>query len=82
MMTSQKVRVTVISENIAEHEDPLVLRQSVKFADDTNTSVILHVDATQGASPLIGFNVTAKVETPDGTVDYLTLLDNGAGTLG
>ncbi|XP_060596290.1 calcium-activated chloride channel regulator 4-like isoform X1 [Ruditapes philippinarum] len=79
MMTSQKVRVTVISENIAEHEDPLVLRQSVKFADDTNTSVILHVDATQGASPLIGFNVTAKVETPDGTVDYLTLLDNGAG---
>ncbi|XP_053377120.1 calcium-activated chloride channel regulator 1-like [Mercenaria mercenaria] len=78
-MTSEKIRVTIISEENVLNEDPVVLRKSVKFADDTNSSLLLHVDATQGLYPLLGFNVTAKIETPKGNIESLTLLDNGAG---
>ena len=70
-----------MSEDVALNDDPLVLRQSVKFEDDTQSSIVLHVDATQGSSPVIGFNVTAIIEKPDGTIDHLKLLDNGAGNI-
>lgn len=75
----QKVQVTIISEDEHSKSDPIVIRHSVKFADDRNNSLLLHVDATQGTVPLLGLNVTARIETPNGNTAAVQLLDNGAG---
>ncbi|KAL4226206.1 hypothetical protein ACF0H5_014192 [Mactra antiquata] len=79
-LQTQKVNVTVLSETGNSYTDPLTFRSSIKFENEAQNTMMLHIDAMQGVHPVIGLNVTAKIELPDHSVKSVKLLDNGAGT--
>nr|XP_020836156.1 calcium-activated chloride channel regulator 1-like isoform X1 [Phascolarctos cinereus] len=80
MSNAQTLTLTVTSRASNPNVTPITL--DCKMNKDTSTfpsPMVVYAEVRQGSLPIVGANVTALIESADGTTETLELLDNGAG---
>nr|XP_020836157.1 calcium-activated chloride channel regulator 1-like isoform X2 [Phascolarctos cinereus] len=78
--TAKTLTLTVTSRASNPNVTPITL--DCKMNKDTSTfpsPMVVYAEVRQGSLPIVGANVTALIESADGTTETLELLDNGAG---
>ncbi|KAI8482146.1 chloride channel [Branchiostoma belcheri] len=79
----QDVTIIVTSNAVNDTEPIKVTAQvsavSLDYSSSQPTALRVYASVRKGYLPVIGATVTAFIEKPDGQVEEITLLDNGAG---
>ncbi|XP_076976495.1 calcium-activated chloride channel regulator 4 [Tamandua tetradactyla] len=79
-VNSETLTITVTSRAANSSVTPITVK--AKMNKDTNSfpsPMIVYAEILQGYSPILGANVTAYIESENGKMEVLELLDNGAG---
>ncbi|XP_068098194.1 calcium-activated chloride channel regulator 1-like [Hyperolius riggenbachi] len=80
-VVDQVLGLTVNSRASDPNVPPIVLETNINTDATTfHVPLILYAIVTQGLTPILGLSVTAIVESQDGKINTLQLLDNGAGS--
>ncbi|XP_019622123.1 PREDICTED: epithelial chloride channel protein-like [Branchiostoma belcheri] len=79
----QDVTIIVTSNAVNDTEPIKVTAQvsavSLDYSSSQPTALRVYASVRKGYLPVVGATVTAFIEKPDGQVEEITLLDNGAG---
>ncbi|XP_007944366.1 calcium-activated chloride channel regulator 4 [Orycteropus afer afer] len=79
-VNSETLTITVTSRASKSSVPPITVK--AKMNKDTNSfpsPMIVYAEIQQGYLPVLGANVTAFIESTNGKIETLELLDNGAG---